>query len=186
MEKEWEATLFQKVELISNELSKVKVETWDAEIIKIIIKIEGETSESVLLQTLEEDGLLSLKPQYRPYFLKQNDKLAAHKVLSVEVFLYVPPAKDIHIKSAAATVEMTGRYDKVFVGLEEGNCSLRNFEGNAYVQTKNGDIDVRAIHSKGKAYSKYGEVVNRLPEQGKFTINAESVNGLITLLKSQE
>jgi len=186
MEKEWEAAQFQKVEIISNELSKVKVETWDSEIIKVIINIEGETSESVLLQAIVDDDLLSLKPNYRPYFLKQNDKLAAHKVLSVEMLLYVPPGKDIHIKSAAAAVVMTGKYEKVFVGLEEGGCSLIGFQGNAFVQTKNGDIEVRAIQSKGKAYSKYGKVVNRLPEQGKFTINAESVNGLIRLLKSQE
>lgn len=186
MEKEWEAGQFQKVEIISNELSKVRVETWDSEIIKVIINIEGETYESVLLQALEDDDLLSLKPNYRPYFLKQNDKLAAHKVLSVEMFLYVPPGKDIHIKSTTAKVVMRGEYEYVFVGLEEGNCLLNDFQGNAFIQTKNGDINVTAIQSNGTAYSKYGTVVNKLPKQGKFTIEAESVNGLITLLKSQE
>ena len=75
---------------------------------------------------------------------------------------------------------------KINVYLENGDCQLNDFLGNASIKTKHGNIKVHARENvSGRAFSTNGSVVNYLPGQAKYTIIAESRDGDISLLQTK-
>jgi DUF4097 and DUF4098 domain-containing protein YvlB len=63
---------------------------------------------------------------------------------------------------------------------------LNKFQGNALLKTSQGSIKVNAqIHVSGQAFSKNGKVMNSLPLKGKYFIEAESIDGNISLFQTK-
>ena len=72
------------------------------------------------------------------------------------------------------------------ISIENSNCDLRNFSGNAHLKTVKGNITVVANNDvSGKAFSKYGIVKNELTSNKKFLVEAESIHGSISLLQTK-
>jgi len=187
LEKTWDAAGFDSVEIISDEIYHVWINSEPTETISVRLRAEGEYNEQVTLLTSEENRTLSLTHGFTPFFVKENDKLAAHKVISIEVEIRVPANLSVRVKGAIVSVETKGYFKNIALELAEGNCVLRKFKGNAQLQTKQGSIQVFAIETAAvEAISRTGLVKNDLPKQGAPFIKAESVNGDITLLKSQK
>ena len=85
-----------------------------------------------------------------------------------------------------ASVFANGTYKNLAVSIENSNCDLQNFSGNAHLKTTNGNITVIANNTvSGKAFSKNGIVKNELSNHGKFQVEAESINGSISLLQTK-
>ena len=81
---------------------------------------------------------------------------------------------------------MTGNYANFHANLENGDCTLSNFLGDAIITTGQGNIFVYARENvSGRAFSAKGSVVNYLPGRAKYTIIAESRNGNISLLQTK-
>ncbi len=106
--------------------------------------------------------------------------------MAVEVKLIIPKEISIEIKSKLASVFASGSYKNLAVSIESVNCELRNFSGNAHLKTVNVNITVFANSIvSGKAISKNGIVENELSSGGKFLIEAENINGSISLLQTK-
>lgn len=164
------------VSIISEKTTEISIRT----------KVAGETYENVLVTTSEANKTLTIGTSYSPYFKANNDKLAAHKVLSIEMQLIVPEFLDISINSEIASVKAKGVYNMLQIALDRGGCELTEFRGNASLQTKQGDIDVYAIGNiAGKGISKYGIVRSTLPLEGKHRIIAESRDGDVSLFQTK-
>jgi hypothetical protein len=104
----------------------------------------------------------------------------------VEVTLVVPKTVSIEIKSKLASVFANGKINSLAVSIENSDCELRNFSGNAHIKTIDGNIKVVAESNvSGIANSKNGTVENRLQKQGKFMVETESINGNIRLLQTK-
>src|SRR5690606_17153034 len=126
------------------------------------------------------------KTGFSPFVFLEDDKLAAHKVLAVEIVLIVPNTISVEVKSKLASIFANGNFKALAVSIENSNCELRNFSGNAHLKTKDGNINVVAESGvSGIAISINGTVENMLPKRGKFTVQAESVNGNIRLLQTK-
>jgi hypothetical protein len=165
-----------------------KISITSSENSEIIFKvhISGENSENVIIEKKLADGILSLKTGFTPFFILENDKLAAHKIMAVEVTLVVPKTVSIEIKSKLASVFANGKINSLAVSIENSDCELRNFSGNAHIKTIDGNIKVVAESNvSGIANSKNGTVENRLQKQGKFMVETESINGNIRLLQTK-
>lgn len=187
IEKTWDADAFHKLEISSDEVYKIKIIAEPTSEIKLISQIEGENYENLNIGASEKNKTLTLKPTYRPYFKPKNDKLAAHKVISIEMILTIPESMEVAISAKIASLEIQGSLQKLDVNLRDGHCFLKDFVGNARINTRDGDITVYAQHwVTGKAISKYGIIKNELVSKGKYLIKAESVNGNISLLKTRE
>lgn len=187
IEKSWDAKAFTKLEISSDDVYKIKMVTAPTSEIKLISNIEGENFENFNIGVSEKGKTLALKPSFRPYFKPKNDKLAAHKLLSIEMILTVPESMEVSITAKIASLETLGNIQKLVVNLREGHCLLQDFIGNATLNTKQGDITVFTKHSVvGSTISKYGTIKNELSSKGKYLIKAESVNGNISLLKTRE
>ncbi|MEZ4859473.1 MAG: hypothetical protein R2781_11755 [Flavobacteriaceae bacterium] len=185
IEKSWDTSVFDKLEIVSDEVFKIKIETKPTSVIKLTTKIEGENFENVTLEASEKVKTLTLKPTYSPYFEAKNNKLAAHKLISIEMTLTLPESMEVFINATIASLEMHGKILNLDVNLRDGHCVLYNFIGNASLNTKQGDITVFAKENvSGIASSKNGMVLNQLLNEGLYLLKAQSVNGNISLLKT--
>ncbi|WP_034260196.1 hypothetical protein [Altibacter lentus] len=186
LQKEWDVAGIHSVILQSDVVYKVQILSEEINTINLITTIEGETFENVLIEATEEAGVLHLSTGYSPYFVPENDKLAAHKVLGIEMVLKVPKKLRVSLHSALASVKAVGTFTHLEVALEQGDCELLQFTGNATLQTLTGAIVVYATQGvSGTAVSKKGEVINLLPTTGDYKINAESRTGTIQLLQTK-
>lgn len=187
MEKSWDANSVERLEVISNEVYQIKIITEATERVHVKTKVEGEYNENVTLLISEENKTLSISNGFTPFFVKHNDKLAAHKVIAIEMEIRLPSDMAVWIKGAIVSVETVGTFREIQLDLRNGNCVLNNFKGNAQLNSRNGNITVFASETGVlEVKSRSGSVKNELPAEGPFLIKAESVNGDITLLKSQK
>ncbi len=186
LEKEFAAEGIHTLSIVDDAIFKITIQSSEESTIKVVLQVSGEHSESVIIEEKIADGILSLKTGFVPFFTLENDKLAAHKIMAVEVKLLIPKEISIEIKSNLASVFTSGAFKNLAVSIENAKCDLQNFSGNAHLKTVNGNITVFANNDvSGKAISKNGTVENRLSAQGKFLIEAETINGSISLLQTK-
>jgi len=188
IERNFNASEITSIEINSDVIYHIKIISEKTEYIKIKTQVEGENYENVVLGIIEENNTLHINISYTPFFEAKNDKLAAHKVISIEMELIVPENMAINIKAEIASLEIDGKYGDVSVLLGSGNCSLTNFKGDAMLKTKQGFITVYASKKTlGTAISKKGTVINELSKvnvkSSKYRIEAESFKGNISLFQ---
>jgi len=186
IDKSWDIEGIERLEIISNDIFNIVIISNHSSRINVITKIEGEYYENVVLNISEENKTLRLSTGFTPYFQAVNDKLAAHKVISIEMELNISNRLEVFVRSSMTSLSTHGSFKDLQVELGNGNCVLNDFEGDAKLFTRNGDITVIAHETvKARARTKRGRLTNELSATGKFSIDAESVNGDITLLKCQ-
>ena len=182
MERSWDVSAFNEVSIVSDEVFFIKIIAGETSKIKLEAKASGEYCEYVVLDISEEKNKLQIATGYTPYFEAANDKLAAHKVMSIQLELLVPENMAIKVFSKLASFYGEGRFKNAEVILEDGQCVFALFKGNAKIKTRNGNVVVSAKGGvAGTAISNYGTVINNLPSTGKYKIKVQSVNGDITL-----
>ncbi len=186
IQKEFSSEEIQVLSIVDDAIFKISIQSSEESTINISAHISGEHSESVIIEEKISDGTLSFKTGFAPFFSLENDKLAAHKVMSIEFKITVPETIAVEIKSKLAAVNTNGTFKNLNISLENGSCILNAFSGNAQLKTIAGNITVYAENNvSGKVISKNGTVENRLYKQGKFLIEAESINGSISLLQTK-
>ncbi len=186
IQKEFDSEEIQNLSIADDGIFKITVQSSEETVIKVSAHISGEHFESIIIEEKIADGTLSLKTGFAPFFTLENDKLAAHKVMAIEVELTVPKKLAVEIKSKLASVIATGTFKSLSISLENGNCILNDFYENAQLKTIAGNISVLAQKNvSGKAISKNGTVENNLLNKGKFFVEAESINGNISLLQTK-
>ena len=186
IDKSWDIEGIERLEIISNDIFNIVIISNHTSRINVITKIEGEHYENVVLNISEENKTLKLSTGFTPYFQAENDKLAAHKVISIEMELNISNSLEVFVRSSIASLSTHGSFKDLQVELGNGNCVLNDFEGDAQLITGNGNIMVIAHDTvRARAKTKRGKLTNELSSTGNFYIDAESVNGDITLLKNQ-
>ena len=186
MDKAWSSEGLESIDIRSDEVFNIFISNSDDEQITAVIKVEGETYENVVLEVDKKEASMVINTAYAPYFEPYNDKLAAHKVLAIEMHVKVPARLKVNVEAEIATVVATGTYKFLDLALDRGNGEVKDFQGNARVYTKEGFIKVKARNgTAGTAKSVRGKVVNELPSKGLFMVEAESISGDIWLLQTQ-
>lgn len=169
-----------------NEMFKIKLNTSKTEKITLSTKIEGEYSEDmVILANVKNDSIV-VSCAFQPLFVSHNDKLSAHKVISIEVELIIPENRNVYIASNTASAKIDGDYGFLTVELVQGNCDLDIYESNAIVNTLNGGIQLNTNFANVNAFSKTGEVVSEQLLLGDNQISLNSVNGNISITKTKK
>ena len=149
----------------------------------MLVKFEGEHSENLVIIDSINQGVLRLSTDFHPLFKADNDKLSAHKVLSVELQLSIPKPIDLNIKSDIAQTKIEGHFPNVFIELKTGNCTLDPFLGNATINTINGTINIKTNNAKTIAKSKTGIVDVKQFKLALYQLNLQTVNGNINVSK---
>ena len=81
----------------------------------------------IVLITEIINNTLYVATKYQPLFTDANDKLSAHKVMSIELGLNIPANKSIYVSSDIASVFVNGQYKDAIIELINGACVLNDF-----------------------------------------------------------
>lgn len=181
--KQWDGVLINKISIDGEGIFKIKIKNSDTKTIGLRVKFAGEHSENLVVVDSLSGKTLQLSVGFQPLFKADNDKLSAHKVLSVELELTIPKHIDLNIKSDIAQTEIDGSYPNVFIELKNGNCELDNFLGNATINTINGNITINTNNAKTIANSKTGTVSIKQFKLALYQLKLQTVNGNINVSK---
>jgi len=185
IQKSFSDTDITTININGNAVFKISVETNTSNTITIDSRIAGENNEHVVLITEIKDNTLFIATKYQPLFTDANDKLSAHKVISIELGLNIPVNKSIYVSSDIATVFVNGQYKEAIIELINGACILKDFIGDATVNTIQGDIDVNTNFTKLDAFTKNGTLTLETLSKGNRLLSLYSINGNIMVIKSQ-
>ena len=169
-----------------NTVYSINLLTHKSPSIIIEAKVEGENNEHIVISNKRFMQSLYVSSNFQPTFEDANDKLSAHKIISIELDIKVPEQKTIYIKSDIANITGEGSYRKLTLELANGNCRITNFSGNALVNTIGGNIEIHSNFAKINTNSKHGNIITEKLSIGDNTIDLNSINGNITVTKSQE
>ena len=173
------------LQIESNEVFRITISTSKNGVIGIKTQAEGEYLQNLAFITELTGRTLKITSKYPEILTSGFDKLSAHKVFAVEVFLEIPENLNVEINSNTASVFGSGYYKNLQVQLKSGQCHLENFNGNLIVNTFKGDITVETLSAKVEATSRHGSVLNGLKYSGENTIKLKSIDGNISVLESQ-
>ena len=185
-EKTWEANEIKTVAIAGQNVFKIKVSNARSNTVSLKVKIEGEYAKHLVIIDKFSNETLFISASFQPLFKDDNDKLSAHKVLSVEYELTVPKRMALDIKSDIASVKVIGEYHSVFIELNQGNCNLQEFLGNATVNTIDGNIAIQTNNAKVEAFTKTGTIQNKQFKYGKYNISCHTINGDINVTKIEK
>ncbi|MEP0266746.1 hypothetical protein [Dokdonia sp.] len=185
--KEYDAKGIETLFIESDEIFQIKLTTSQTDKISIYTVIEGETFESSLLNTKRIEKQLNITTGRTPDFIPFNDKLSAHKILSIVLEITIPEYMTIDIYSALASVEASGNYKNVRINLDRGGCQFSNFSfrESAYINTISGNIHIRTTQVQIVAQSRNGNIVIPYGMTGDHAIHLKSIHGDITVENSQ-
>ena len=179
------ASGIESIDILTNEVFKITITATNTDRIRLITHSEGEYFNQILVQTKVDNGNLSLKTSYPQELTGGFDKLSAHKVFSLELELEIPENLEISVDSNIASLITTGSFNQLTANLKDGFCDLRDFAGNATINTYDGNIWVETGSGLVDAESRNGKV--ELPKylRGRNPIKLKSIDGNILVLKTK-
>ena len=185
IQKSFSAEKLSAIHINGNFMFHISIETTASNTIEMVSRVEGENSEHVVLVTEIKNNTLYVSSKFQPLFADANDKLSAHKVMSIELTLSIPENQTVYIVSDIASIEMKGKYNSATVELTNGDCILNPFQGQAVINTIQGAISVHANFAKVDAFTKHGVLHSEALSSGNHLLSLHSINGDITITKSQ-
>ncbi len=183
--KELQAGTISTVKINANNSFRIYVETAAVSTISVKTLMEGENSEQLVLSNQTKNDTLFVSTAYQPLFKAKDDKLSAHKVISIEYHIILPKGLNLNIASDIGSVYLKGEYEHVFTELLSGHFSAIEFTGSAVVNTIQGDITVVSNYATVNAHTKHGKVKLDKLELGANTLLLNSINGDIHITKKQ-
>tara|TARA_B100000953_G_scaffold50422_1_gene38817 strand:+ start:2540 stop:3181 length:642 start_codon:yes stop_codon:yes gene_type:complete len=176
---------FKEVIIDANEVFKINIFSEKRKTLKYRSHSEGEYLNDIRLTTSLKNGKLYIETQYPEQLVGGFDKLSAHKVFSLEVDLYLPEDKILMISSNSASLIVSGKFESFSANLQRGYCNLKDFEGNATINTYKGDIDAEVVSGEVMAKSRHGKVLVDQKLYGMHQIKLTSINGDISVRKTK-
>jgi hypothetical protein len=185
--KEYDAKGIETLFIESDEIFQIKLIASQTDKISIYTVIEGETFESSLLNTKLVEKQLKITTGRTPDFIPFNDKLSAHKILSIVLEITIPEYMTVDVYSALASVEASGNYKNVRINLDRGGCEFSNFRfrESAHINTISGNIYIETTEVQIVAQSRNGNIVIPYGMTGNHAIHLNSIHGDITVENSQ-
>lgn len=164
---------------------EVKIETGDTDVIVVTARLEGEYTKDLDLKVYENGRTLAINAGFKDTFINPNDKLSAHKVVSIALHVFLPKWKNVQLYGTNARVVAQGDYEDMNIVLADGICELDQVGRNVRVRTQSGNITMKAKSGSIAASSKYGLVNKMVLPKGTNRYNLSTVTGNIELKKPE-
>lgn len=162
---------------------EMNIESVKSNVIVVEAIIDGEYKKDLVLNVNEEGATVSISAGFQPNFVNPNDKLSAHKVVSIALNIKLPEHKYVTVFGTSCNVAIEGTYKKIKVTLNDGTCSLVNVCENVDVATQSGTIYVKTKSGKVIRSSKYGRIVEDKISDGDTEYLLSTVTGDIFIEK---
>jgi len=184
--KTYDAHDLTAITIDSDDIFKIEIQTEKTDQIILTTQIDGESYESTLLNTAIIDHNLQITTGKTPGFTPFNDKLSAHKVLSIVLKISLPEGIDLYINSALAAVQIAGSIGNLYCSLGRGGCELTDirFRESINIATISGNIYIKTPPAQINAQSRNGKVVIPQDLAGNKSVTLETIYGDILVHKS--
>lgn len=183
--KQFQAENISTITIDGNTMFKIAVFSKETAVIQMEFKVEGENNEQIVLLANQAQDTLFISSAYQPLFNKPDDKLSAHKAISIELSVTIPEGLDVNVTSDIASVDVEGLYNYMLVELLNGHFTAHQYQGNLLVNTLRGNISVETNFAELNAYTKNGTLIKPKLDSGEKHISLNSINGSITVTKTQ-
>lgn len=185
-QKRFDAHLADVLSVDCDQCFRMTLETTQTKEVVIDMFVEGENSEQVVLLTEMSADSLQVTTKFQPVFKAPDDKLAAHKALSVVLHISLPPNKTLYLSSDLGSVMAKGQFTSLTVELTEGHFDGWLKSSNVTVHTLQGDIDLATNKGHAKLNSRNGTVSQEYLGWGENQVDLKTVNGHIRLRRTEE
>ncbi len=164
---------------------QIALETHQGDEVQVLANIEGEYAPDLVVGLTERGTTIFVDAGFQPNFVNPNDKLSAHKVVSIALQIKLPEYKEVHVFGTSCNLDAHGNYRKLKVVLNDGQCSMGNIGENVEVTTQKGDIYLTVPEGNITANSDYGEILREFIPSGDNHFMLRSVEGDIHLRKTK-
>lgn len=161
------------------------LETVDAPNVTVEATMDGEYLQDVLVNVRQEGATVSVSTGFQPNFVFPNDKLSAHKVISISLKISIPKNLKVMVYGTSTNVDVKGHYTDLKISLSDGRCTLSARGENVDVHTQSGNIEVIAAHAQILASTKYGKIEREDFATGDDHFTLNSVTGDISIRKTE-
>lgn len=185
IERQFQADHIRTVNLDATNSFEIFVETVKAKTISVEAEVAGENSEQMVLVTKNTDDELQITTEFQPLFTVPDDKLSAHKVMSIIFRLKVPEGINLIISSDIGSVFVTGKYNQLTTELNHGHFVAKKFLGSALVNTIDGNITIESNYAKVNLDTKNGQIFQENLLLGTNNLSLHSINGNISVTKTK-
>ena len=172
------------IHIESDIIFKITITAQSTQEIQLNTMVDGETYASTIVHSKVIDDRLEIYTGRTPDFTPFNDKLSAHKVLSIELEISVPEGIDININSTLAEVHLEGSYGTLQINLGRGGLIGREIRfRESIINTISGHVTLSLDKANVSASSRNGlKKIDHIFNQGpQCTI--ESIHGDIEVLQ---
>lgn len=169
----------------ANNAYRVNLSTNNSGTIRVSALSEGEYQSVLALHVDKEGATAKVATGFQPSFQFPNDKLGAHKVISVSLEISLPQGIEVKVYGKSSNVRATGLFRNLEVVLSDGNCSLEDVKGTVKVQTQQGDISLQAAEGVVDAESRYGKTEPHEFPEGDNLFFLRTISGHISLFKKE-
>lgn len=147
--------------------------------------IDGEYKKDLVLNSEQKGHTIHVSNGFQPIFKNPNDKLSAHKVISIALKINIPKNKSVMVYGSDCNVTVAGNYRKIKIILDDGICILNNVSKSVTVMTRSGDISAYTRGAEVIANSKYGSVLSdKIPAKNDHYV-LTTITGNISIRKTE-
>ena len=144
-------------------------------------RFDGEYNNDILIRSEASGNTLDISTGFRPNFKVPNDKLSAHKVVSISLVIRAPLHSNLDLYGSSCNVSLSGNYGNIAVILDDGRCILGHRAERTAVTTQSGNILVNSKQATISAASKYGKIYRETIPPGDHIIDLTTTTGDIRL-----
>ncbi len=173
------------VQLNTAHFFEVNLNTISGNEVLVEAKMEGEYSRELDLDLKNDGETLFIEADFVPNFENPNDKLSAHKVVSILLNISVPEFKAVALYGTSSRVNAAGVFKDLQIVLSDGTINLTNIQGTVQLKTQSGAINVKTKAAHIEAESKYGKVSYNPIPKGDSSYTLKTVTGNIELSKTE-
>ncbi|PIF00670.1 MAG: hypothetical protein CR994_04745 [Maribacter sp.] len=178
-------TDFTYLEINAETCFKVELTTSESKEIVVEACIDGEYRNDLLVKLEHNGPVIELSTGFYPGFVKPNDKLSAHKVISISLEVRIPNNMKVSLLGTSTHVFAKGSYDYLKIVLDDGICNLDSFSGMAEVITRGGDINVSAKSAMFETRTDFGKIESDSIPEGDDFYDLTTTTGDIHLMKME-
>jgi hypothetical protein len=173
------------ISIDANNCYSVSLVTRKGEEMSVTAQMDGEYNPDLLINIREEGSAMFISAGFQPNFVIPNDKLGAHKVVSIALQLTLPELKSVSLFGTSANVSVFGDYRDLRISLNDGQCLLTGVSEYVEVITQSGDIELTDRAADIEASSKFGKVSKNGLPRGSHQYILTTITGNITLNKTE-
>lgn len=173
------------VQVDSNQCFVLHLRNSDSDQVIVEAKLDGEYSEDLVISMEEDGNTLLITPGFRPNFKHPNDKLSAHKVVSVSLEIAIPSYTNFRIFGTHTRVSATGIFTNGKVVLDDGSCDLQVEAEELEVLTQSGDIRFTSKGAELKVDSKFGVIHGDSISDGNGLVTLKTISGDIEIVQAE-